>query len=200
METLDIEKHTFQTNERGERYLSIITVLCALLVIVFVGCLFIALLTLMDAFSLKYIAYAAIAIAFIMIIVLTLVSAWKAYHYASDTEVQIDPISRHFIYKHRRQTIEFNGDDVAEWYDDLGLKIGFGKLTRLTEHDSVLILQSGQVIYLHAWLWDGDHFWLHPGGDTYDNNIKFYLESHRVQLHLPECKMAWTYRYMMPKG
>lgn len=192
METLDINKHVFKGNERGERHLSFITVMC----IVLTGFLAYLIISMRPAvLSLQYIGISVVLICLMICMVITLVSAWKGYNYALDTKVQIDPISRHFVYTHSGKTIEFNGDDVQAWYDNIGLKIGFGKLTRLTEHDSVLILKSGEVIYLHAWLWDGDYSWLHAGG-SWEHNIKFYLEAHHSQLDLPECKMAWTYKYM----
>ena len=195
MEHLDTNKHTFKGNQRGERFLLFITTACAALIGFLV---YIILSGSPWSLTLEQTGIAAVLVAFMLVIILTLFSAWKAYHYALDTEIQIDPIRRHFVYTHNGKTVEFNGDDVTEWYDDLGLKIGSGKLTRLTEHDSVLILKSGQVIYLHSWLWEGDHSWFHAGG-TWEHNIKFYLEAHREQLHLPECKMAWTYKYMFAK-
>lgn len=192
MESLDINKHVFKANERGERYLLFITVFCALLV----GLLAYLIISSHPAFSsLQQIGVTALVICVVSAIVITLISAWKAYNYALGTIVEIDPLSRHFTYTHNRRTIEFSGGDVQEWYIDIGLKIGFGKLSRLTEHDSVFVLKSGQVIYLHAWLWDGDYSWLHAGG-SWEHNIKFYLDAHCGQLDLPQCKTAWTYKYM----
>ena len=186
MESLDINKHVFKANERGERYLLFITVFCALLV----GLLAYLIISSHPAFSsLQQIGVTALVICVISAIVLTLISAWKAYSYALGTIVEIDPLSRHFTYTHNRRTIEFSGGDVQEWYSDIGLKIGFGKLSRLTEHDSVFVLKSGQVLYLHAWLWDGDYSWLHAGG-SWEHNIKFYLDAHCGQLDLPQCKTA----------
>ena len=192
METIDINKHVFKGNERGEGYLSFITVLC-IMFIGFLGYLIISMHP--TVLSLQHIGISVALICIMICIVITLVSAWTGYSYALDTTVQIDPVSRHFVYTHGRKTIEFNGDDVLAWYDNIGLKIGIGKLTRLTDHDSVLILKSGEVIYLHAWLWDGDYSWLHAG-DSWEHNIKFYLKAHHCQLDLPECKTAWTYKYM----
>jgi len=195
METLDINKHVFKGNERGERYLLFITAMCALLIGFFVY-LIVSMRPAVITF--RIIGLSALLICVTLLIVVTLVSAWKAYSYALDTEVQIDPIRRHFVYTHNHKTIEFDGDDVLAWYDDLGLKVGFGKLSRLTEHDSVFVLRSHEVVYLHAWLWDGDYSWLRSGG-TWEHNIKFYLEAHRQQLGLPECMMTQTYRYMFAK-
>ena len=192
MEIIDLDKHVFKANERGERYLSFLTVACVLLAGLFAYLIIGAFL---NGLTLKSIGIAALFICLIFMIFATLVSAWKAYSYALETKVEIDPVRRHFVYTHNRKTIEFDGDDVAEWYDNLGLKIGIGKLTRLTEHDNVMILKSGQLIYLHAWLWEGDHSWFNAG-DGYESNIKFYLEAHRGQLNLPESKTARTYKYM----
>ena len=172
-----------------------ITIMCGVLIVVF-GALILSVFG-TTTITLGKIGLLAVPAAFILVMVLTLVSARHAYRYAMDTRVEIDPVKRHFVYTHDRQTIEFNGSDVEAWYDSLGLKVAAGKLSRLTEHDSVFVLKSGDVIYLHAWLWDGDYSWLHAGG-SWEHNIKFYLEAHREQLDLPVCQMSKTYKYMFP--
>lgn len=189
----DFNTHTFTTNKRSERYLVFITVVCICSAIALIG-VFLSTYPISPA---KDLAFLSLIILFVTIVTLTLAGAWKSYWHALETQVTIDPIKRHFVYTHRGKTIEFDADDVTEWYDNIGLKIGFGKLTRLIEHDSVMILKSGEVIFLPSWIWDGDYSWLYNGG-SYEHNIKFYLEAHQGELGLPECKFAWTYKYMFP--
>lgn len=194
MDTIDLDKHVFEANERSESLLSFVTVACVALIGLF-GVLIFSMLVM--AITLERIGFIAALTVCVIIIILNLESARNAYRYALDTQVEIDPVNRHFVYTHNGQTIEFDGSDVQVWYDNIGLKIGLGKLSRLTEHDSVFVLKSGEVIYLHGWLWDGDYSWSHADGD-WEHNIKFYLEAHHEQLDLPTSKTAWTYKYMFP--
>lgn len=191
---MDLSLHIFKTNNRCERYLIAMTVVLIVVVIVLLYIIF-AEGHLNQSWQDNAIC-AMIGLG-ITVIILTVAGAWKSYLYACETQVEIDPVKRIFVYTHRGKTIRFCGGDVAEWLDTLGLKIGFDRLTRLTEHDSVMILKSGETVYLPSWLWDGDYFWTHASG-SYEHNIKFYLEAHYDELGLPESKMSWTYKYMFP--
>ncbi len=196
MATTDLEKHVFKANARGGEYLLACTLVCGLVLVMFVPPLF-SMFGTTATITLRGIVLFAMPFAFVIISVLILVYARHAYRYASDTQVEIDPVKRHFVYTHKGRTIEFNGSDVEEWYDNIGPKATAGKLSHLGAHDSVFVLRSGDVIYLHAWLWDCDYSWVHPGNSK-EHNIKFYLEAHREQLDLPVCQMSQTYKYMFP--
>ena len=188
--------HTFVANERGERYISILTfaIFLALPIFWYFG---VRIMNSDEPFSLIYLLFELLVVAITFIMILYVCYMWHAYLFAKQTEITIDLITRQITYNHNGKTLTFMPEEVESWYSDLGIKYIAGKLSRLTEHDSVMILRSGEVVYFPSWLWEGDYFWLNT--KAFESNIKFFLDAHYRELGLPECQTARTYKYMFPK-
>ena len=186
-----MNKHTFETNDKGLLWLVFVT-----LAVVGIS-LFLAYMVMSSQmrgieFETKLVIEFWVLVAFAPVMLASLYLDWKSYLYADDTQLLIDMKSRTLTYKHGGKTIEFKGLDVEHVYTDTGIY-----LSRVAGNHMVLVLRTGEQLFLPCWLFDGNNFFL---SDLNKYNACFFIRANRAELLIREPRKApRRYDYLFPE-
>lgn len=185
---IDLSTHKFAANERGYNWLTFITVAClvaALVPVIF----FIA-----DGWHIEYSLEVLVSVVGLVLISIyagfALYCDWRSLSYAQNTTLSIDMKTLTFTYTHAGKTVTFKGLDVEHWYWDTGLYI-----SRVAANHSVIVLKTGETLFIHCWLFEDNHFFL---SDYEQYNAGHFMSKHEADLLLPEAERASGYRYLLP--
>lgn len=182
---VDISTHTFRANRKGEVWLVFMSIALLGLIAV-IGYV---LITCWDGRDIGKIAMALVLVTGIGFGCFMLVADWMSYSYAKQVTVEINMQTHTFTYRRGRDIISFKPQDVAHWYVDIGLWA-----SRVSAHQSLIVLRSGEELLLPMWLFEGNRFLMSndPAYNTFQVNY-FILSVHKYIL-FPEPESA-PHRY-----
>ena len=182
---VDLSIHTFTTNDKGFNWLAFVTVACIVLAVILVIGIVSA------SFDSAEVLISTISLVGITIYTgFALYCDWRSLSYAMDTSLSIDMKTFTFTYRHNGKSITFKGLDVEHWYWDTGLY-----LSRVSANHTVIVLKTGETLYIHCWLFEGNHFFL----SNYDRyNANHFMKTHCSELLLPAAENAHGYHYLLP--
>ena len=118
---------------------------------------------------------------------------WISYVFAVHTTLEIDMQTNMFTYRHKKKTITFKPTDVAHWYIDIGFW-----LSRVATHHTVIVLKSGEEVFIPMWLFEGNRFVMtrNPSENTF--NASYFILSVRERMGFPKPEEGPRYNYILP--
>lgn len=111
--------------------------------------------------------------------------AWRNYLYARRTTLTIDLRTYTLTYRHKESVITFKPTDVAHWYGEV-MSTG-----RYAMSHAYIVLHSGETLYIHAWLYDGNHYF------RYNHSAPFFIDAHH-ELLFPTPELTPRFRFLFP--
>ena len=186
----DFSKHTFKSNRKGLVWLLFMTIPA-----VFIIALWLYLIVMPDIWD-------SIGMKILCIIVWSaslfyelsmLYSDWASYLFAVHTTLEIDMQTYLFTYRHKGKTFIFKPADVAHWYMDIGFRF-----SRVAAHHTVIILQSGEQLFVPMWLFEGNRFLMtnDPPDNTF--NAGYFILSIKDTVRFPQPEAGPRYKYILP--
>ena len=186
-----MNKHRFETNDKGLMWLVVVT-LAAVGISLFLVYLVMSTQVNMMEIETKLVIEFWILVAFAPVMLMSLYLDWKSYLYADDTQLEIDMQSRTLTYKHGGKVIAFNGLDVEHLYTETGML-----LSRVAGNHVVIVLRTGEQLFVPCWLFDGNEFFL---SDVNKYNACFFLRANWTELLIREPRKApRRYDYLFPE-